>query len=150
MKGPSGNSTRKVNVNAGELTVGGPLKPFKSDAGLIAVEGAIPVVPMKVKVNRLSWIDQRGPGTSPRGDVEVVFGTPLRFPARMDANQATAQLEQALTSSRTIGAAIGILMASRDVDQVEALRLLRQASSRSNTPMRDLAEVIVADRRSLV
>jgi tetrahydromethanopterin S-methyltransferase subunit F len=62
----------------------------------------------------------------------------------------TAQLEQALTSSRTIGAAIGILMASRDVDQDEALRLLRQASSRSNTPMRALAEVIVADRRSLV
>lgn len=82
----------------GELTVGGPLKPFKSGAGLIAVEGAIPVVPMKVKVNRLSWIDQRGPGTSPRGDVEVVFGTPLRFPARMDANQATAQLEQAVAA----------------------------------------------------
>ena len=61
----------------------------------------------------------------------------------------TAQLEQALTSSRTIGAAIGILMASRDVDQDEALRLLRQASSRSNTPMRDLAEVIVADRSAL-
>jgi AmiR/NasT family two-component response regulator len=41
-------------------------------------------------------------------------------------------------------------MASRDVDQDEALRLLRQASSRSNTPLRTLAAVIVKDRRALV
>jgi hypothetical protein len=61
-----------------------------------------------------------------------------------------AQLEHALTTSRTIGAAVGILMASRDVDQDEALRLLRQASSRSNTPLRTLAAVIVKDRRALV
>ena len=44
----------------GELTVGGPLKPFKAGAGLVAVEGATPVVPMKVKIHRLSWVDKRG------------------------------------------------------------------------------------------
>ena len=80
----------------GELTVGGPLKPFKAGAGLIAVEGATPVVPMKVKINRLSWVDQRGPGTAPRGDVEIVFGQPIHFAAGTDANVATAQLEAAV------------------------------------------------------
>lgn len=82
----------------GELTVGGPLKPFKSGAGLIAVEGAIPVVPMKVKIHRFSWIDRRGPNSSPRGDVEVVFGEPIHFAAGTDAAVATAELERAVAA----------------------------------------------------
>ncbi len=57
-----------------------------------------------------------------------------------------AQLERALATSRTIGAAVGILMASRYVDEAQALKVLKEASSRSNTPMRTLAEVIVAGR----
>ena len=80
----------------GELTVGGPLKPFKAGAGLVAVEGATPVVPMKVKIHRLSWVDQRGPGTSPRGDVEVVFGEPIFFDAGTDHAVATARLQEAV------------------------------------------------------
>jgi long-chain acyl-CoA synthetase len=82
----------------GELTVGGPMKPFKAGAGLIAVESAIPVVPMKVKIGRLSWIDRRGPGTSPRGDVEVIFGEPILFDAGTDAVIATARLEAAVAA----------------------------------------------------
>ena len=82
----------------GELTVGGPLKPFKAGAGLIAVESAIPVVPMKVKIHRLSWVDQRGKGTSPRGDVEVVFGEPILFDAGTDPVAATARLEEAVAA----------------------------------------------------
>ncbi|MDR7252162.1 chromosome segregation ATPase [Nocardioides sp. BE266] len=61
----------------------------------------------------------------------------------------TAQLEKALSTSRTIGAAVGVLMASRKVSQDEALQLLREASSRANTPMRELAEVIVAGPQSV-
>lgn len=82
----------------GELTVGGPLKPFKTGAGLIAVESAIPVVPMKVKINRMSWIDQRGRNTSLRGDVEVIFGEPILFNADTDATAATDQLEAAVAA----------------------------------------------------
>jgi long-chain acyl-CoA synthetase len=82
----------------GELTVGGPMKPFKAGAGLIAVEGATPVVPMKVRINRLSWIDQRGPGTSLRGDVEVVFGEPMYFASGTDATAATDRLEEAVAA----------------------------------------------------
>jgi long-chain acyl-CoA synthetase len=82
----------------GELTVGGPMKPFKTGAGLIAVESAIPVVPMKVKIHRLSWIDQRGRGTSPRGDVEVIFGQPILFDAGTDAVAATTRLQEAVAA----------------------------------------------------
>jgi long-chain acyl-CoA synthetase len=82
----------------GELTVGGPMKPFKAGAGLIAVEGATPVVPMKVRINRFSWLDRRGPGTSPRGAGEIIFGEPMLFPAGMDAAAATSRLEEAVAA----------------------------------------------------
>ena len=54
-----------------------------------------------------------------------------------------AELQAALTSSRTIGAALGILMASRNIGQAEALEVLKQTSQRTNTKMRDLAETLV-------
>jgi len=82
----------------GELTVGGPMKPFKTGAGLIAVESAIPVVPMKLKIHRLSWIDHRGRGTSPRGAGEVIFGEPMLFGEGTDAAEATARLEAAVAA----------------------------------------------------
>jgi len=82
----------------GELTVGGPMKPFKAGAGLIAVEGATPVVPMKVRINRLSWVDRQGPGSSLRGDVEIVFGEPLYFASGTDASAATDRLEDAVAA----------------------------------------------------
>ncbi|HET8569174.1 MAG TPA: AMP-binding protein [Candidatus Limnocylindria bacterium] len=87
----------------GKLTVGGPMQPFKSGAGLIAVEGATPIVPMKLKVKRPSVLDEgdradwRGtPGW--RGDVEVVFGEPLSFPAGTDPVDATRRLEAAVAA----------------------------------------------------
>ena len=43
----------------GKLTVGGPLQPFKAGAGLIAVEGGTPIVPVKLRINRMSIIDRR-------------------------------------------------------------------------------------------
>ena len=80
----------------GKLTVGGPMQPFKSGAGLIAVEGATPVVPMKVKIHRISRIDAAGAPL--RGDVELLFGDPIYFTAGTDANAATAQLEAAVAA----------------------------------------------------
>ncbi len=82
----------------GALTVGGPMQPFKAGTGLIAVGGATPVVPMRVNIRRISWIDARGAGTSPRGDVEVVFGEPIRFAADADFNAATQRLEEAVAA----------------------------------------------------
>jgi long-chain acyl-CoA synthetase len=88
----------------GKLTVGGPMQPFKSGAGLIAVEGATPVVPMKLKIGKVSVLDHRdrkweaARSNGWRGDVEVVFGDPLYFAAGTPANEATAKLQAAVAA----------------------------------------------------
>jgi long-chain acyl-CoA synthetase len=86
----------------GKLTPGGPMQPFKSGTGLIAVEGATPVVPMRLKVHRFSRLDA---GTAApdrrrawRGDVEIVFGVPIHFPWGTDPDVATQQLEAAVAA----------------------------------------------------
>jgi len=88
----------------GKLTVGGPTQPFKSGAGLIAVEGASPVVPMKLKINKVSLLDrryrkwERSRSNGWRGDVEVVFGDPLYFPAGTSPTDATARMQAAVAA----------------------------------------------------
>jgi long-chain acyl-CoA synthetase len=88
----------------GKLTIGGPMQPFKSGTGLIAVEGATPVVPMKLKIRRVSILDHldrawdRERANGWRGDVEVVFGDPLYFPALTDPAEATKRIEEAVAA----------------------------------------------------
>ena len=86
----------------GKLTVGGPMQPFKSGTGLVAVLGATPVVPMKLKVTRMSRLDaRREPGFAGerlpwRGEVELVFGEPIHFAWNTDHIAATERLEAAV------------------------------------------------------
>jgi len=88
----------------GKLTIGGPMQPFKSGTGLIAVEGATPVVPMKLKITKVSVLDHgdkkwdRARSNGWRGDVEVVFGDPLYFPAGTPTNDATAKIQSAVAA----------------------------------------------------
>jgi long-chain acyl-CoA synthetase len=88
----------------GKLTVGGPTQPFKSGTGLVAVLGATPVVPMKLKVSRMSRLDARrdpafaGQHLPWRGEVELVFGDPIRFAWDTDHLAATQQLEAAVAA----------------------------------------------------
>jgi long-chain acyl-CoA synthetase len=99
----------------GKLTVGGPLQPFKAGTGLVAVEGATPVVPMRLKVNRMSRLDlRRGERESGivagdddngtrttypwRGEVELVFGDPIHFAWDTDHQVATDRVEQAVAA----------------------------------------------------
>ncbi len=63
--------------------------------------------------------------------------------AGMLQREQVTQLEQALHTSRTLGAAIGLIMASRSATQDEAFALLRSASQRSNRKLRDLAGDVV-------
>jgi long-chain acyl-CoA synthetase len=77
----------------GRLTVGGPLQPFKPGAGLIAVEGATPIVPVKVHIHEMSIIDRRRLPSRLRGDVEFVVGDPVWFDADTDHAAATTRLE---------------------------------------------------------
>ncbi|OLD10090.1 MAG: hypothetical protein AUJ06_02785 [Chloroflexi bacterium 13_1_40CM_3_70_6] len=88
----------------GKLTVGGPTQPFKAGAGLIAVEGGSPVVPMKLKINRVSILDHRDRtwgrdrANGWRGDVEVVFGDPIYFREGTNPGEATAKLQAAVAA----------------------------------------------------
>jgi long-chain acyl-CoA synthetase len=88
----------------GKLTVGGPTQPFKSGAGLIAVEGGSPIVPMKLKINKVSILDHMDRKWDPRrangwrGDVEVVFGDPIYFASGTNVNEATAKLQAAVAA----------------------------------------------------
>jgi long-chain acyl-CoA synthetase len=82
----------------GKLTVGGPLQPFKAGAGLIAVEGGTPIVPVKLKIHTMSIIDRRRLPASLRGDVELVIGEPMWFDAETDHATATTRLESAVAA----------------------------------------------------
>ena len=78
----------------GELTVGGPIKSFMNGTGMVAVEGRLPVVPMKLHINRLG-----APVRFPilkRGSVEIRFGEPLVFPLTTAYQEATTAIEEAV------------------------------------------------------
>ncbi len=80
----------------GVLTVGGPMKPFMQGVGLVAVEGRIPVVPVRLEVTRAG-----APSRLPlfrRGRVEIRFGPPLTFPSDEDYQEATLAIERAVKS----------------------------------------------------
>ena len=57
--------------------------------------------------------------------------------------EQVAGLEAALRASRTIGAALGIIVATRKVNESTAFELLKAASQRTNRKVRTLAEYIL-------
>jgi GAF domain-containing protein len=66
--------------------------------------------------------------------------------ARAREREQISGLEQALSSNRAIGMAIGILMATHGIGDGEAFDLLRVASQRSNRRLRDIADEVVRTR----
>lgn len=60
-----------------------------------------------------------------------------------EARDMIANLEIALESSREIGTAIGILMATRKVTHDQAFGLLRTASQHQHVKLRDVAEGVI-------
>ncbi len=80
----------------GELTVGGPIKPFMNGTGMVAVEGRLPVIPLRLHIHRLG-----SPVRFPvlrRGSVEVRFGEPMTFPPGTAYQAATDAIEQAVNA----------------------------------------------------
>ena len=76
----------------GELTVGGPMKPFLSGTGLMAVAGNLPVIPMHIQVDKLG-----APVYIPffrRGKITVKFGNPMSPPCNCTPDQVTSMLEK--------------------------------------------------------
>ncbi|MDO8678730.1 MAG: AMP-binding protein [Acidobacteriota bacterium] len=80
----------------GMLTMLGPMQPFKSGTGLLAVEAGVPVLPMRLDVLRPGSPDGRGWLPPVRGRVRISFGAPLRFAPDTTYAEATAALERAV------------------------------------------------------
>ncbi len=78
----------------GELTVGGPIQPFRGGTGLVAVESGIPVVPIKLHIRSIG--SPTGFPMFKRGDVEVRIGSPITFPRGTSYEEATARIEEAV------------------------------------------------------
>lgn len=77
-----------------------------------------------------------------RAEIDREMITQLQADGILSRSHA-AQLEVALGSSRRIGAAIGIVMAHRKVNEVEAFQILCRASQNANTKLRHLADEVV-------
>jgi len=80
----------------GELNIGGPMQPFKSGIGLLAVEGRVPVVPLRLHIHRMG-----SPWQLPffrRGDVEIRFGRPVTFSPGTSYPDATRAIEEAVNA----------------------------------------------------
>ena len=60
-----------------------------------------------------------------------------------------AQLRAALVSNRRISMAVGIVMRDQNVDEDQAFAYLRRSSQDSNRKLRDVAEDVIRDLRSL-
>ena len=74
------------------------MKPFMTGTGLVAVEGRIPVVPLRLHIRSPGF-----PSLFPllrRGSVEVQFGKPLHFSPGTKYQDATAVVEEAVGSLR--------------------------------------------------
>jgi 1-acyl-sn-glycerol-3-phosphate acyltransferase len=80
----------------GQLTVGGPLQELKTGIGLVAIHGAVPVVPIRLNVHRYSRWDKGTDGKGWRGDVVVAFGRPMRFGIDVDPVNATEEIRRAI------------------------------------------------------
>jgi long-chain acyl-CoA synthetase len=79
----------------GKLTVVGPMQPFKSGTGHLAVDTGVPVLPMRIDVLRPGFYEGKWL-PHPRARVRVSIGAPLTFPNTIAHSEATAKIEQAV------------------------------------------------------
>ena len=76
-------------------------------------------------------------------DVSILFATHAQTLLRyVRATRQIADLEQALTSSRLIGTAIGIVMYAHKITRDEAFERLVASSQHLNRKLADIAETV--------
>jgi hypothetical protein len=77
-----------------------------------------------------------------RMEADRVLIAELRAEGLLDRAHAE-HLEEALRSSRRIGAAVGIVMSRRNLSEDDAFELLRRASMNGNRKLRSVADEVV-------
>ena len=95
--------------------------------------------------DRADAADSRSEAIEAQADLDRQMIVDLQAAGVVSA-QHTRDLEEALRSSRTIGAAVGIVMESRGLDADRAFAVLRQASQDRNRKLREIAAEVVQDR----
>ena len=78
----------------GDLFPGTEIQPFKTCIGMIAVEGGVPIVPLRLTECRTGW-----PGrfhVVRRSKVDVAFGEPIRFQRGESYSEVTTAIEDAV------------------------------------------------------
>ena len=78
----------------GKMTPGGPIQPFMSGTGLVAVEGGLTLVPLRLRINNMGW-PLRFPFLR-RGSIEVSFGRSVSFSPETSYLDATVAIEDAV------------------------------------------------------
>ena len=96
----------------------------------------------EASVERVDEADHRIDDLEARTAVHREMIAELQAEGLISSHHA-ADLEAALQMSRTIGAAVGILMASFRVTEVGAFEILKKASMDRNVKLRNLADEIV-------
>ena len=91
---------------------------------------------------RLDDVDVQIEALSERGRIDHEMITQLQADGLLTTEHAV-NMALALQSSRTIGAAVGIIMATRRVSEPVAFDMLKRASQNTNKKIRALAEEIV-------
>lgn len=79
----------------GKLTVCGPMQPFKSGIGLLAVETGVAVLPMRIDILRPGFYEGKWL-PHPRARVRVSIGESVRFAPGTDYAEAARRLESAV------------------------------------------------------
>ena len=102
------------------------LKVDAQEERVVATEVRLEVLAAKVDIDHVILLELQAEGVISR--------------------EHAANLEEALRSSRTIGAAMGIIMTTTKVDQDDAFALLVRASQNTNTKVRALADELVRTR----
>lgn len=104
--------------------------------------------PLATRTRRYGAINlyARQPGAFDEGDEEVALILARHASVALAASHNIDGLKDAVDGQKTIGIAIGVLMARYDVDRDVAFEVLRRYSQSHNVKLREIAARVVADR----
>ena len=83
----------------GQLTVMGPMQPFKGGVGLLAKETGVPVIPMRIDILRPGPMEGAKWHPNPRGRIRVSIGPRVSVGRELRYAEATALLEAAVRNA---------------------------------------------------